>query len=364
MSKNLNGLSLEQIELLEKHVLPQIESEEVESFFNILKSGKLKNKNLDVDALDFICEGLSDLVEEWLENQNENKSQQIDIQTLMNRHSTINIKGTKKDLDDQIKTLLNESGYPKRSERLEFKEKMKPNAKFIKDRYIYLFRGDQKGQTSGFFSYPYTSEKTSLEQYCRSNPNITIEELVFRHGMIGKGRFVSATTNMIIAEQFASDYKDGSIYIIRIKTEDAYITKAPLDQLNTSGPFQDNGTGEREYLIPDCIYPEEICEEFKCYEYRKIFDFLTNKIGLSITANDIGLPEISETVEETKRMTDKIYKTYRNSQLKFQNIIYDEEANKLLEEMMLDQKNWEEFTKAFNGIMTVSDKNNNTDLEK
>ena len=48
---------------------------------------------------------------------------------------------------------------------------------------------------------------------------------------------------------------------------------------------------EEEYLIPDCVFPNEIVQKFKYYEHRKIFNYLTKELGLSISHQDIGLPE-------------------------------------------------------------------------
>lgn len=71
-----------------------------------------------------------------------------------------------------------------------------------------------------------------------------------------------------------------------------------------------NGTSvfnEEEYLIPDCVFPDEIMQEFKCYEHRKVFDYLTKQLGLSITPQDIGLPEVSERFERIKKQEDEEY---------------------------------------------------------
>ena len=68
-----------------------------------------------------------------------------------------------------------------------------------------------------------------------------------------------------------------------------------------------NVFNEEEYLIPDCVFPDEIMKEFKCYEHRKIFNYLTKQLGLSITPQDIGLPEISERFERIKRHKDEEY---------------------------------------------------------
>lgn len=80
MISNLNLLTKEELEELEKYVKRNItkSSKDVDKLFEDLKAGRLKNRNIDVDALDFVCEGLSDIVENWdvernekVENQNE-----------------------------------------------------------------------------------------------------------------------------------------------------------------------------------------------------------------------------------------------------------------------------------------------------
>lgn len=287
MPNNLNNLSIEEIQLLEKYILSKIEDKEVEGFFIALKEGRLKNKNVDIDALNFIYDGLSELVEKWM--QENYKRVKIEERTQKEPKSIEN--------NDNIKDL-------KRSANLKLKRK-KSNFKFIDGDYIYLFHGDKAGQKEGFYSFDFKADGVNIEEYTQKT-GITLESLVYQHGLRGKGRFISATTDLDIAEQFASQYEDGSIYLIKIRKEDAYHINSPIDDF-VAALGSKSLKGEEEYLIPDCIYQEEVFEEFKCYEHRKIFSYLRHKIGLNILSQDIGLPEISERVEEMNRAANKLY---------------------------------------------------------
>lgn len=63
---NLNDLSKEQLQKLEQYAVSQNDSLEIQAFFNSLKSGDLQDKTIEIDALDFVCDGLSELIEEGL----------------------------------------------------------------------------------------------------------------------------------------------------------------------------------------------------------------------------------------------------------------------------------------------------------
>lgn len=64
---SINDLSKEQISNLEKYALLRNKAPEIQAFFTSLKSGKLKDKTIDIDALDFVCDGLSELIEDGLQ---------------------------------------------------------------------------------------------------------------------------------------------------------------------------------------------------------------------------------------------------------------------------------------------------------
>lgn len=70
----LKNLSSDKIQVLETYLYSRSQSGNIRSFLNDLKSGKLRNKAVDIDMLDFVEEGLSDLVREGL-SYIQNKSQ-------------------------------------------------------------------------------------------------------------------------------------------------------------------------------------------------------------------------------------------------------------------------------------------------
>lgn len=314
MSINLNDLTNEEMIKLEKYVLQRNNAIEIKLFFESLKSGKLKNKNVDIDALDFVYEGLSDLVEDYIkkhENPNEQKTN-IEIQT-------------------EFKQSL------KRSTNLSFKRQLKSNNKFILGDYIILLHGDKRNKV-GLYTNSFIQEGINLSEYLSKHKDTNIDELAYVHSIKGNGRFISASTSLVCAEQFAAEYDDGSIYVIKIKKENAYRVKSAIDDLVEQTYFKwSNVFNEYEYLIPDCVFPDEIMQEFKCYEHRKIFDYLTSQLGLSITPQDIGLPEISERFERIKRQQDEEYlkvKKQYSSSLKTDTLPDNsEDFKKLLEYM-------------------------------
>lgn len=71
MKKDLNLLTEDEIYELEDFVKSKIKKEDksIKKFFDDLKSGKLKNKHIESDALDFIYEGLTDVVDSWIEEK-------------------------------------------------------------------------------------------------------------------------------------------------------------------------------------------------------------------------------------------------------------------------------------------------------
>ncbi len=291
MSKNLNDLTNEEMIELERYVLQTNNAIEIKVFFESLKNGKLKNKNVDIDALDFVYEGLSDLVEDYIKKHENPKK----------KHENPNEQRT----NIEIQTEFNQS--LKRSTNLSFKKQLKSNNKFILGDYIILLHGDKRNQV-GLYTNSFIQEGINLSEYLSRHKNTNIDELAYVHSIKGKGRFISASTSLACAEQFATEYNDGSIYVIKIKKENAYRVKSAIDDfVEQTYAKWSNIVNEEEYLIPDCVFPDEIIQEFKCYEHRKIFNYLTKQLGLSVTPQDIGLPEISERFERIKRQKDEEY---------------------------------------------------------
>ena len=123
MLKNLNDLTNEEMIKLEKYVLQKNNAIEIKIFFESLKNGKLKNKNVDIDVLDFVYEGLSELVEDYIKKQKNPNEQKTNIE-----------------MQTEFKQSL------KRSTNLSFKKQLKSNNKFILGDYIILLHGDKKNQ--------------------------------------------------------------------------------------------------------------------------------------------------------------------------------------------------------------------------
>lgn len=205
MLKNLNDLTKKEMIELEKYVLQRNDAIEIKVFFESLKNGKLKNKNVDIDALDFVYEGLSNLVENYLKEQEDSIEQKANV---------------------EIPTEFWQS--LKRSENLSFKQQLKSNNKFILGDYIILLHGDQRNQI-GLYTNFSVQEGINLSEYLSKHKDTNLDELAYVHSIKGKGRFISATTSLVCAEQFATEYNDGSIYVIKIKKENAYRVKSAID---------------------------------------------------------------------------------------------------------------------------------------
>ena len=206
-----------------------------------------------------------------------------------------------------VEKFLKDNGYPERSTNLNLK-KLKPHdTKFIKDGYLYLLRGSRQGQMSGFFTYQYANEKKNVEQYLRENPRMTADMLASRQSMKGKERFISTTTDITIVAEFSKISKEkdkqGSIYVIRVKPEDAFRVVSPIGGDKFFG--DEMAKDESEYLIPDYIKPNEILKEFKYNEYEEIYKYLRDEIGLNIQKADICLQEdISKQPELSEEFLD------------------------------------------------------------
>lgn len=249
-----------------------------------------------------------------------------------------------------VDKILSENGYPKRSENLRL-TKLKPqNTKFIKDGYLYLLRGSRQGQMSGFYTFPYSKEKQNVEQYLQERPDLTADILASQQCMKGKERFISTTTDMTVAAGFTKLDREknssGSIYVIKIKPQNAYRVKSPVELASFFG----NGlTGdESEYLIPDYIKPEEVAKEFRYNDYRGIFDYLKDEVGLDIVPEDLHInskshrhyefsDEYLERICRNNEATNKNWEGYSESDLGFRiltELANNGKAGTLLDKMM------------------------------
>lgn len=218
------------------------------------------------------------------------------LDSLFKRTSKFAEQETGKELAESVRKVLAENGYPERSKNLKITELKPQDEKFIKDGYIYLFRGSRKGQSSGFYAHPYAKEKVSVEQYLKKHPDATAYGLAKRQSMRGKERFISATTDLWIALGFTKFSKakpnEGSIYIIKMKPEDAYRVKNQIQCIMPSIGKIDEKDGiedESEYLIPDYVEPKEIIKEFDCKDFSGIYDYLKHEVGLDITLEDLNI---------------------------------------------------------------------------
>ena len=138
----------------------------------------------------------------------------------------------------------------------------------IHNGYIYLFRGDKPGYTD-FKSKLYAKGK-KIKSVGKS-----LDELARLHTEEYESPYISTSTSVITAALYSNKNK---IYIVKIPAEDIYIYKSLISDL------------EKEYLVPDLISKDEIVEVFNHDEIYEIYNFLTKKIGLKITPNDIGIP--------------------------------------------------------------------------
>lgn len=217
---------------------------------------------------------------------------------------------TGEELIESVNEVLQKNGYPERSKNLKLKKLKPQNNKFIKDGYIYLLRGTKKGQSSGFFTYPYVNDKKNVEQYLREHPKVNADYLASQQSMKGRERFISTTTDITVAAQFTAlnleKRTSGSIYVLKVKPEDAFRVVSPIAHDMFFGA-KDSGD-ESEYLIPDFVKPEEILKEFKYNDYQGIYDYLKNEIGLNITKSDINL---RENVAQQPELSDKMLNQLR-----------------------------------------------------
>ena len=253
----------------------------------------------------FACEALEN--SETLFELKNDKSKDA----LFNRKKVFAEYESAEDKAKSVEKFLKENGYPPRSSNLKLKNLKPQEQKFIKDGYLYLLRGSRQGQTSGFFTYQYANEKKNLEQYLKENPRMTADMLASKQSMKGRERFISTTTDITVAAEFTKLNKDnneqGSIYVIKVKPEDAFRVVSPvgLDEFWGDKSQKD----ESEYLIPDYIKPEEILKEFKYNEYEEIYKYLKEEIGLNIKKSDIYLREdVSKQIELSDEFLDNICK--------------------------------------------------------
>ena len=131
---------------------------------------------------------------------------------------------------------------------------------------MYLLRGANDGQETGFYTRTYANGDTMSS--LKLDPN----SVAFYHSMNGNTSFISATTDIYTAASFANK----RIYVLKIPVEDVYTF------------FEIDGLMEFEYMIPDYILSSEIVKSFRFDKMKQIFNYLTLEVGLNITPEDLG----------------------------------------------------------------------------
>lgn len=299
---NLNDLSEKELDELESYINNRTKKDivEIKILFRDLRSGKLRHKNVDSDALNFVYDGLTNLFEDWLKKErisNNPSLTNIQISTDLNMLFDRKLQYSNKDnnLQNIVEKLLRENNYPKRSKNIKLPGTREPNKKFIKDGHLYLLRGAEYGQMSGFFAYTYCQSKLNLEEYCKRNVNLKVRDILQKHFQMGKEYFISATTKLPMTTRFAHRVgnKNGSVYILKMKINDVFALE-PHKPLFVPNFIDLESFNEEEYIIPDYIMPNEILEEFEYTDYMGVFKYLTETVGLDITPQDVGFVESIE----------------------------------------------------------------------
>lgn len=103
---------------------------------------------------------------------------------------------------------------------------------------------------------------------------------------MGRSSFISTTTSLHCAEAGTGNTPDPKeqeryeIYVLKVPQKAVLKRPAYLDKY---------GMDEREYLVADCILPEEIIASFPRAESVKAYNFLHNLLGIEKT--DLAISE-------------------------------------------------------------------------
>jgi len=217
----------------------------------------------------------------------------------------------------EINDILREYGYPERTKVSElglddWAKKYPLNPKFIKDRFVYLLRGDYPGLgKKGFYTRPYSYVKLTTKQLSQKlrHPSEVgyflygkecyltipqpfsssiIEQLAYLQSAKGGSSFISTTTSIPCARAGtgnAPDPDEQRQYVI-------YVLEIPVDYAISSITGDHFGLNECEVLVPDYILPDEIIAEFPRDNTEEVYQYLHNLLG--VTEKDL---EIHEEVE-------------------------------------------------------------------
>lgn len=168
-----------------------------------------------------------------------------------------------------------------------------PQNAFCKDGYMYLLRGTRAKQETGFFSYLYSQKGLTTLQFSEKNKHLTPEILAVVQNLIGKSSFISTTTDVLTAAIYADKYYSngdiGNIYLIKIPIQHVYQIPISATLKIGSDILPLNLSDEVEYLIPDFVLPNEIIGSFDINDFQELYRFLTDKIGLQLSIDDLGI---------------------------------------------------------------------------
>lgn len=142
------------------------------------------------------------------------------------------------------------------------------NNNFVKDGYIYLFRGDSNNLSS--FSSKYYKKKIKL-----SNIDRPLDVIAQLHTEEFDTPFISLSSSPITAAMYSNM---NTIYIVKVPLDDVYVYRNEISSL------------EQEYLVADYIDKKEIIAKYRFDEIKEIYNYLKNIIKLDISPKDFGIP--------------------------------------------------------------------------
>lgn len=223
-----------------------------------------------------------------------------------------------KNFDGDVDKVLQD--YPNRSSHLEEYVKDKKgckqlNTKFIKDGYMYLLRGSNAKQETGFYSKLYSSKRTIETE------KLDVDNVAYAQQLNGNTPFISTTTSLSVASAFSNE---GRIYVVKVPVFDVYYF------------CEIDGLYEKEYLIPDFIKQEEIIRSFRHDKFKQIYNFLTNEIGLELTPED--LEETTETINRPDKEKIQMIRDFNEGSSQLDDILI-EIQEELMKSKMDDNRN-------------------------
>lgn len=142
------------------------------------------------------------------------------------------------------------------------------NNNFVKDGYIYLFRGDSNNLSS--FSSKYYKKKIKL-----SNIDRPLDVIAQLHTEEFDTPFISLSSSPITAAMYSNM---NTIYIVKVPLDDVYVYRNEISRL------------EQEYLVADYIDKKEVIAKYRFDEIKEIYNYLKNTIKLDISPKDFGIP--------------------------------------------------------------------------